>query len=450
MTGAASFPPPPGRVLRPSATTCLRAPLRGAPGRGLAPAAVGARLDIERRLRPLPEGAQYEEGGRWVEAEVRGDEVVAPRCRSADLPRALSAAAGRGRPPDEGPRPRVRAGRDVVAPPSSWLLRPRRPPAGGRFRLRVAPPADARFVTGLFTGDADRVHEGVIDDLDDAPLLRVRSFTAAHHHAWGSRSIEVAIAPGLGSAAAISAWVDAAARDVAAYFGQYPVPRALVLVLGPARAWRRGRTLGNGGASIPIWVAPTTAGAALAADWCSSTRWCASGFPYLPARARWLEEGFATYVEPHRPRRQRAAQRLRGLGGPAGRPAPGRPRQGGIAASTFADMGEHVLGRRAFCFLADVAIRERTGDKRSLRDALRGVQAAGARIAVRWPLERTLAAGDARHRHAPCCASSTTRMGRDAWTWTSTTCGAGWASRARAGSVTFDDKAPLAAAAPRR
>jgi hypothetical protein len=51
-------------------------------------------------------------------------------------------------------------------------------------------------------------------------------------------------------------------------------------------------------------------------------------------------------------------------------------------------------GGALFWLLADVEIRERTDNRRSLEDALRAILDAGGSIAVTWPVERTLAAAD--------------------------------------------------------
>jgi hypothetical protein len=307
----------------------------------------------------------------------------------------------------------------------------------------VAPPADARFVTGLFTGDEDGVHEGVIDDLEDGPYSAFGPF-AAHTVRVGKQAVEVAIAPGLEKRRRdLTTWVDAAARDVAAYFGKYPVPRALVLVLEGRRGVTRGRALGNGGASVTIGVAPTTTPAALAADWLLVHEMVRFGLPNLPREHRWLEEGFATYVEPL----ARAARgRLTGsevwmgllVGLPQG--VPGKADRGLDDSRTWAST---YWGGALFGFLADVAIRERTGNRRSLRDALRGVQGAGGTIAVRWPLERTLAAGDAA-TGVPVLRELYDRMGRKRLDVSlDEVCRRLGVSR-KGKVVSFDDKAPLA------
>ena len=47
-----------------------------------------------------------------------------------------------------------------------------------------------------------------------------------------------------------------------------------------------------------------------------------------------------------------------------------------------------------FCLLADIAIRKQTGNRKGLRDALRGIVAGGGNIEVQWPVERAFELGD--------------------------------------------------------
>ena len=47
-----------------------------------------------------------------------------------------------------------------------------------------------------------------------------------------------------------------------------------------------------------------------------------------------------------------------------------------------------------FCLLADIEIRKRSNNKLGLRDALRGVIAAGGSHEQDWPIERILATAD--------------------------------------------------------
>jgi hypothetical protein len=56
--------------------------------------------------------------------------------------------------------------------------------------------------------------------------------------------------------------------------------------------------------------------------------------------------------------------------------------------------GRTYWGGALFFLLADVEIRERSGGRRSLDDAFRGILAAGGDVRAGWTLERTLSAAD--------------------------------------------------------
>jgi hypothetical protein len=143
-----------------------------------------------------------------------------------------------------------------------------------------------------------------------------------------------------------------------------------------------------------MYVGRSATEADLARDWVLTHEMIHTGFPNMPRTQRWLEEGIATYVEPIA--RARAGtlsdeEVWKGLvdGLPKGMPRPGDP--GLDEARTW---GSTYWGGALFCLLADLQIRERTGNRRSLDDALRGINAGGGSIAVRWPLRRALDAGD--------------------------------------------------------
>jgi predicted metalloprotease with PDZ domain len=73
--------------------------------------------------------------------------------------------------------------------------------------------------------------------------------------------------------------------------------------------------------------------------------------------------------------------------------------------------GPLYWGGALFWFLADLEIRERTGNRRGLEDALRGIQQAGGSMGVSWTLERLLAEGDRSIGH-PVLKGLYDRMGR--------------------------------------
>src|SRR5262249_32477727 len=101
-------------------------------------------------------------------------------------------------------------------------------------------------------------------------------------------------------------------------------------------------------------------------------------------------------------------------------------------------------GGAVFCLLADVGIREKTGNRKSLDDALRGIVKAGGNVAVSWPIEHALDAGD-KAVGVPVLRDLYEKMGRapmdvdlkDLWKKLGVS--------SAEGRVVYDDRAPEAA-----
>jgi predicted metalloprotease with PDZ domain len=72
----------------------------------------------------------------------------------------------------------------------------------------------------------------------------------------------------------------------------------------------------------------------------------------------------------------------------------GLPRPGDQGLDGTPTWGRKYWGGALFYLLADLEIRERTGDRRSLDDALRGVLAAGGDVSRRWEIGQLLDAAD--------------------------------------------------------
>ena len=72
----------------------------------------------------------------------------------------------------------------------------------------------------------------------------------------------------------------------------------------------------------------------------------------------------------------------------------GLPEHGDQGLDNTHTWGRTYWGGALFCLLADLEIREKSENRRSLDDALRGVLAAGGTAAVRWNIERALDEGD--------------------------------------------------------
>jgi hypothetical protein len=196
--------------------------------------------------------------------------------------------------------------------------------------------------------------------------------------------------------AVLREWVTKAGRAVAAFYGTYPVDRvAITIRVGGSGRVSGGRTMGDGGeARIRIAVGADTTDKDLAGNWELVHEMVHLAWPSMDEDA-WIQEGLATYVEPLARARANLAPAddiwkwlLWGLPkGLAGIRARGVERSDGWDATYW--------GGALFCFLADVEIREKTGNKKSLDDALRGVVKAGGDVRMSWPLERALKTADA-------------------------------------------------------
>lgn len=335
--------------------------------------------------------AEVASGTLWSAATVVDDMLQTTACGRGCRLRyrfLLDEATRGGRNHDS----RFQQGGALVAAPSVWLVRPRRR-GPGRFRLRVTTPPGLTFATGIFPAGPD-TYEADLADLPNAPYSAFGPFEPARVRVPGAE-VEVAILPGETALdrAALVAWVERAAGDVAAYYGRFPLPRALVILIpGGRRAVGFGTTMGNGGGSIMIWVGAAAREEDLRRDWVLTHEMAHFGLPNLPRAQRWMEEGLATYVEP-------IARARRGHLAPEDvwkdllRKTPqGVPGAGGLDASR--GYGAIYWGGALFWLLADVEIRERTGNRRSLEDALSAVRDAGGSIAVTWPVERVLDTAD--------------------------------------------------------
>lgn len=191
-------------------------------------------------------------------------------------------------------------------------------------------------------------------------------------------------------------WVQRSANAVARYYGRFPVPAARLLI--SVREGREGisggRTWGEGGARTRITLGQHTTVRQLETDWVMTHEFVHYGFPDVPERNHWVEEGLATYVEPiarvsvgNMTAARVWYEMLRDM--PKGEAQAGD--QGLDHTHTW---GRTYWGGAIFCLLADVAIRKQTANRKGLRDALRGVLEEGGTIEVQWPVERAFEAGD--------------------------------------------------------
>lgn len=214
----------------------------------------------------------------------------------------------------------------------------------------------------------------------------------------GAATIETLIAPGdlAVSHDQIGAWISAAAHTVERYYQRFPVSKVHLTVTPIAGDVIHGVTYRGTEPLMLIQIGATVSPDQLAHDWVMTHEMVHLAFPPVARRHHWIEEGIATYVEPLA-RAQAGLLDAEGVwrwllnGAPKGLPEPGD--RGLDNTPTW---GRTYWGGALFCLLADIAIRERTSNQKSLQDALRAVTASGGTMQqdALWPLADALEIGD--------------------------------------------------------
>jgi hypothetical protein len=194
-------------------------------------------------------------------------------------------------------------------------------------------------------------------------------------------------------------WVETAARAVSTYYGHFPVARARILIepIAGRRGVLHGTTWGHVGgfpAFTRIELGEHTQQQDLTDDWRMTHELVHMAFPSVADEHLWLEEGIATYVEPIARVQIGTLTRAKVWGDMMRDMPKGEPEALSAGLDRSHSWGSTYWGGALFCLVADVRIRERTGNRKGLEDALQGIVAAGGTIDQEWPLERTLAAGD--------------------------------------------------------
>lgn len=285
---------------------------------------------------------------------------------------------------------------DVLeAPPSSWLLVPEGAAPTTRVRFAVTTPPGWSFATGVY--GAPKGWEIALGDVYTSPYSAFGRLRTSEIEVGGAKlHLAIGGGPVKRGDGVVTRWVTEAARAVTAYFGRFPVPEALVLVVvDSGDDVYMGKSLSGGGASVLVHVGDDVTPEDLARDWVMTHEMVHTGFPAQPRQRDWIEEGLATYVEPFA--RLRIGQldsqevwRSFTWGMPQG-----LPEAGDRGLDNTHTWGRTYWGGALFLLVADVEIRKRTQGKASLETALRAIVSAGGNNAVRWELERALDVGDA-------------------------------------------------------
>lgn len=194
--------------------------------------------------------------------------------------------------------------------------------------------------------------------------------------------------------AAVLAWIEDAARQVAGYYGELPVRDVRVELRLGGRGIHASTRAEGASARVDVTVAAGADAAQLEDDWVMAHELAHLGFPAVPRAQHWSEEGLATYVEPVARVRAGDLSEERFWSELVRFLPTGQPRAGDRGLDRTPTWARTYWGGALFWFVADVEIRRRTDGRLGLEHALRGLHAAGGIMTRRWSLEEALAAAD--------------------------------------------------------
>jgi hypothetical protein len=191
-------------------------------------------------------------------------------------------------------------------------------------------------------------------------------------------------------------WIDTSARGVAAYFGGFPVPHARVAVrVTDGRGVAHGRATPGAVPILHITLGSDATRRGLNDDWILVHEMIHLGFPSIEGPHEWMAEGLATYAEPLA-RLQNGTLTPERFWSDMVRDLPqGLPQAGESGFNATQSWASTYWGGALFWFLADVRIRETTGGKRGLADALHAVNTAGGNFNGEWSVDEVLRVADA-------------------------------------------------------
>lgn len=243
----------------------------------------------------------------------------------------------------------------------------------------------------------------------------------------------------------VRTWVAHSATVVAHYYGRFPVNAVRILIVPvDGRGVRGGTTWAYRGAAIRLALGSQATEGDLKSDWTIVHEMVHLALPDMDERHRWLSEGLATYVEPIA-RVQSGDLTAESIWADMARDMPkGLPQSGDRGLNNTPTWARTYWGGALFCLVAEVEIRKETSNRFGLRDAMRGVLAAGGNHEVDWPVDRIFAAADkATGTHV--MTTLYTQMGEKPFApdleklWRDL-----GVVRQSDGNVVFDDSAPLA------
>jgi hypothetical protein len=229
------------------------------------------------------------------------------------------------------------------------------------------------------------------------PLIETLSDTEFAFDLDGSRiSIEIRDRVLLEKKDMLLDWVLYSAKTVIHYYARFPVQSVRIkLQVTGGHAVRFGQAFGGDSPSLRVVIGEDINPAMLRKDWILVHEMVHLAMADVPESQRWLLEGLATYVESiARAQRGHLSEEFV-WNGFINRMPQGLPKSGDRGLDQTPTWGRTYWGGAIFCILADIEIRKLTDNRKSLRDALRGVLEAGLSMHSSSSAMQVFAAGDA-------------------------------------------------------
>ena len=190
-------------------------------------------------------------------------------------------------------------------------------------------------------------------------------------------------------------WVGRRARIVRDFYGRFPVKSVrLVIREGGEAGVHGGREYSADFPLINISIGRDTMSPQLEDDWVLVHELIHLAFPEIGYEHAWLAEGLAVYVEGVARTQAGNETPAEFWGGLVDDMPKGEPRAGDKGLDRTHTWGRTYWGGALFCLQADVMIRERTGNRKGLQDALREVLRVAGGNTNEWPIEKVLAIAD--------------------------------------------------------
>lgn len=191
-------------------------------------------------------------------------------------------------------------------------------------------------------------------------------------------------------------WIRRSLGIVSAYYGTFPMSSLRIQVVPQdGDGVRGGKTWGYRGGFIRVQVGREVTAAQLLDDWVLVHEMTHLALPDVGDDQSWFSEGLAVYVEGvareqagNRTQQDVFAEQMKQM-------PRGMPQAGDRGLDHTHTWGRTYWGGAMFCFLADVEIHRRTGNRLGLQDAMRAVAKASGGLSADWPINRVFATADA-------------------------------------------------------